>query len=200
MNKEKETPLNEETPEIENTTSVDSIENSENLESKENEQEINLEESTKSASNEKIEKLEKELGESKEKYLYLYSEYDNYKRRTQKERIDLLKTGGEDVFKLMLPLIDDFDRAMKANETAEDMVAVKEGLNLIYNKMTTSFVQDGLIEMKCVGEQFNSDTMEALTNISAPTDDLKGKVIEVIEKGYLLKGKVIRCAKVIVGN
>lgn len=155
---------------------------------------------TNNSADEKIKELEIKLAEEKEKWLRLYSEFDNAKKRNLRERAELLKSAGEDVFKLFLPVMDDFQRAMKANETVEDITAVKEGFHLIYNKMNNSFISKGLEEMKCVGEAFNSDTMEALTNIPAPSEDLKGKVIDVIEKGYLLNGKVIRFAKVIVGN
>ncbi|MBC7862211.1 MAG: nucleotide exchange factor GrpE [Bacteroidia bacterium] len=148
---------------------------------------------------EKIKELEIKLAEEKDKFLRLFSEFDNAKKRNQRERVDLLKTAGEDVFKLMLPLIDDFDRALKANETATDLNSVKEGFHLIYNKMKNDFTNKGLEEMKCVGEIFNSDTMEALTSIPGG-EELKGKVVEIIEKGYLLNGKVIRFAKVVVGS
>ena len=147
-----------------------------------------------------IKDLEIKLSEEKDKFLRLFSDFDNAKKRHTRERIDLIKAAGEDVFKLLLPVIDDFERAMKANETSEDINTVKEGFHLIYNKMKNNFTSKGLEEMKCIGEVFNSDTMEALTNIPAPSEDLKGKVVEVMEKGYLLNGKVIRFARVIVGN
>jgi len=129
----------------------------------------------------------------------LYSEFDNYRKRTQKEKIELHKTAGEDVFKILLPVLDDFERAMNAMNDAKDIAAVKEGIELIYNKMKNSLQQKGLAAMESKGEVFNADIHEAITNISAPTEDLKGKIVEEVEKGYSLNGKVIRFAKVIVG-
>ncbi len=151
------------------------------------------------SADEKTRELEIKLAEEKDRFLRLYSEFDNYKKRTVRERAELLKSAGEDVIKLILPVIDDFERAIKANESSDEIAAVKEGFHLIYNKMKNSFSGKGLEEMKCQGEAFDADTMEALANIPAPSEDLKGKVIEVVEKGYLLNGKVIRFAKVIVG-
>ena len=157
-------------------------------------------ETTTNVGDDKLKELEAKLAEEKDKWLRLYSEFENARKRNQRERAELLKSAGEDVFKLIIPVVDDFERAMKANETAEDINAVKEGFHLIFNKMKSSFSSKGLEEMKCMGETFDSETMEALTNIPAPSEDLKGKVVDVIEKGYLLNGKVIRFAKVIVGN
>jgi molecular chaperone GrpE len=191
MNKENETPVNDVNEQ-----------DKENLNTETDEHGIKNESSEENvgADAEKIKELEIKVAEEKEKWLRLFSEFDNAKKRYQRERAELLKTAGEDVFKLLLPVIDDFERAMKANESVDDITVVKEGFNLIYNKMKNNFTQKGLEEMKCMGEPFNSDTMEAITNIPAPSEDLKGKVVEVVEKGYLLSGKVIRFAKVIVGS
>lgn len=147
-----------------------------------------------------IKELEIKLAEEKDKFLRLFSEFDNAKKRHIRERSEILKSAGEDVFKLILPIIDDFERAIKANEKVDDLGTVKEGFHLIYNKMKNQFTGKGLEEMNLIGEPFNSDSMEALANIPAPSEELKGKVVEVIEKGYTLNGKVIRFAKVIVGN
>lgn len=194
MNKEeKEIPINEA-----NEQKEGNLENTENTENAREQTSAPAEE-VKDTAEEKIKELEAKLAEERDKWLRLYSEFDNAKKRNMRERAELLKSAGEDVFKLFLPTLDDFERAMKANETAEDLAAVKEGFQLIYNKMKNSFTGKGLEEMKCMGEAFNSDTMEALTNIPAPSEELKGKVVDVIEKGYLLNGKVIRFAKVIVG-
>ena len=132
-------------------------------------------------------------------HLVLEAHSDRHER-TAKERIELIKSAGEDVFKIMLPLIDDFERALKANENATDVKAINEGVNLIYQKLKTSFTSRGLEEMKAFGEEFNPDLHEAITNIPAPSEDMKGKIVEVMEKGYLLNGKVVRFAKVIIGN
>jgi molecular chaperone GrpE len=143
---------------------------------------------------------EQQIADLNDKYIRLYSEYDNYRKRTTRERIDLMKTAGEDIFKAFLPILDDFERAIKASEKAEDVKAVIEGVKLIHSKLKHSVNQKGLEAMDCVGKDFDSDTMEAITNIPAPTPELKGKVVDEVEKGYLLNGKVIRFAKVVVGS
>jgi molecular chaperone GrpE len=145
----------------------------------------------------RIAELEAKLAEANDKYIRLYSEFDNFKKRTIKERVDLIRSAGEDVFQLVLPLLDDLERALKANETAADVKAVNEGVNLVYQKTKNALQSRGLEEMKALGEEFNSDLHEAITSV--PAEDKKGKVVEVVEKGYLLNGKVIRYAKVIVG-
>ena len=164
-----------------------------------NNEEPKLEEQGQGNEADPIAHLEAKLAEANDKYLRLYSEFDNYKKRTMKERIELIKSAGEDVFKLVLPLLDDMERAVKANETAADIKAVNEGVKLVQQKFITSLTSRGLEEMKAAGEEFNPDLHEAITNIPAPSEDMKGKVVEVMEKGYLLNGKVIRFAKVIVG-
>ena len=143
---------------------------------------------------------ENKLAEINDKYLRLYSEYDNYRKRTAKEKLEYMLTAGEEVYRLILPLLDDFERAIKFNEGVEDTVALKDGFKLIYNKMTNSVNQKGLNTINPIGEVFNADLHEAITNIPAPSVELKGKIIDVVEKGYSLNGKVIRFAKVVVGN
>lgn len=153
---------------------------------------------------EAIENIEKQLNskieELNDKYIRLYSEFDNYRKRTQKEKIELHKTAGEDVFKTLLPVLDDFERAMGSMQETKDVAAVKEGVELIYNKLKNSLQQKGLTPMESKGKVFDADIHEAITNIPAPSEDLKGKIVEEIEKGYELNGKVIRFAKVIVGS
>lgn len=144
-------------------------------------------------------KLKNELAEANNKYLRLYAEFDNYKRRTNKERMDLLQTAGKDVLVSLLPVVDDFERALKSMETASDVSAVKEGIVLVQNKLKSILTQKGLKEMESVGTVFDAEIHEAITNIPAPSDDLKGKVIDEVEKGYYLNDKVIRFAKVVVG-
>lgn len=145
------------------------------------------------------EKLTAEIAEWNNKYVRLYAEFDNYKRRTTKERIDLLQTAGKDVIVELLPVLNDFERAMKSMETASDISAVKEGISLIYQKLHTVIAQKGLKEMETIGHLFDADLHEAITSIPAPSADLKGKVVDELEKGYFLNDKVIRFAKVIVG-
>lgn len=142
----------------------------------------------------------KELEEQKEKYIRLLAEFENFKRRTAKERLDLFKTAGQDLIKDLLPALDDIDRATVVVNEAKDMNAVKEGLTLISDKIKNILTQKGLKEIECKGLDFNADTMEAITEIPAPSEDLKGKVVEVPEKGYTLNEKIIRYPKVIVGK
>ena len=143
---------------------------------------------------------EEKYNELNNKYLRLYSDFENFRKRTAKERMELFDTAGADTISKMLPIMDDFDRAIANNEKTEDVAALKEGFTLIYNKLKNTFEQMGVKEMEATGTDFNTDMHEALTNIPAPSEDLKGKVVDVAEKGYLLKEKVIRFAKVIVGQ
>lgn len=144
-------------------------------------------------------KLKEDLALANDKYLRLYAEFDNYKRRTTKERVELLQTAGKEVIVSMLPVIDDFERAVKAMENATDVNAVKEGVLLVQSKLKNILTQKGLKEMDAKGTAFDADIHEAITNIPAPTDDLKGKVVDELEKGYYLNDKVVRFAKVVVG-
>jgi molecular chaperone GrpE len=146
------------------------------------------------------EKLKLEVADLKDKILRLYSEFDNFKKRTAKERIDQSKPAGLEIILNMLPILDDFDRAKKSITEAKDLEAIKEGVGLIHNKIRASLESKGLQEMKTVGTQFDTDLHEAITNIPAPSEDLKGKVVDELEKGYFLNGKVIRFAKVVVGQ
>ncbi|MFN7012716.1 MAG: nucleotide exchange factor GrpE [Bacteroidia bacterium] len=143
---------------------------------------------------------EEKYNELNDKFLRLYSEFDNYKKRTAKERIEFAKSAAQDVFIAILPVIDDFERAMKSNENLEDINAIKEGLKLIHQKFTTILNKKGLEPMETIGKEFNPDYHEAITNIPAPSEEMKSKVVDEVEKGYLLNGKVIRYAKVVVGT
>ena len=157
-----------------------------------NTQEVTSEES-------ELEKAQNDLKEANDKYLRLYAEFDNYKRRTSKERIEILQTAGKDVIVSLLGILDDFERAEKAMESAQEVAPVKEGVDLIHQKLKSLLNQKGLKPMVSKGEQFDADIHEAVTNIPAPSEDLKGKVIDELEKGYYLNDKVIRYAKVVVG-
>ncbi len=148
----------------------------------------------------KNEELQNKINELNDKYLRLYSEFDNYRKRTLKEKIELNKMASMDVILTLLPVMDDIDRAIKTIENTEDVNAFNEGVLLIFNKLKKTLNQLGVEEMKTIGEVFNTDLHEAVTNIPATTEDLKGKVVDEILKGYLLNGKVIRYAKVVVGN
>ncbi len=139
--------------------------------------------------------------ELNDKYLRLYSDFDNFRKRTLKEKIELSKFASEEVIRKLLPVLDDFDRALKAFETATGAdQALKDGMVLIHNKFFSLLQQQGLQPMRAVGEPFDTDFHEAVTNIPAPKPEDKGKIVDVIEKGYLLHGKVIRFAKVVVGS
>lgn len=145
------------------------------------------------------EKLKAEATEWQNKHLRLYAEFDNFKRRTSKERLELLQLAGKDVIVDLLPVLDDFERAMKSMETVTDIDAVKEGIKLVHQKLKNILGSKGLKAMESMGTPFNADLHEGITNIPAPSDDLKGKVIDELEKGYYLNDKVIRFAKVIIG-
>ena len=147
-----------------------------------------------------VAKLEEQLAELNDKYLRLFSDFDNYRKRTAKERIELAKTAGEDIFKAILPVLDDFERGLKAMNEAADVTALKEGVDLIFNKLNNTLASKGLEPLTSVGVAFDADIHEAITNIPAPSEEMKGKVIDELERGYALNGKVIRYAKVIVGN
>jgi len=144
-------------------------------------------------------KLKAEAAEWQNKHLRLYAEFDNFKRRTSKERLELLQIAGKDVIVDLLPVLDDFERAQKSIETATDIEAVKEGVKLVHQKLKNILIQKGLKEMETKGTEFNPDVHEGITNIPAPTVDLKGKIVDELEKGYYLNDKVIRFAKVIIG-
>lgn len=145
-------------------------------------------------------KLQEELAQEKDKFLRLFAEFENYKRRTAKERIDLFKTANQEVLQALLPVIDDFDRALIEIKKSEDDILLK-GVELIYDKFTSTLTSKGL-EMVSVqaGDVFDADYAEAITQIPSPTPELKGKIVDVIEKGYKLGDKIIRFPKVIVGN
>jgi molecular chaperone GrpE len=143
--------------------------------------------------------LKQELGLANDRYLRLYAEFDNFRRRTAKEREDARKSEGKDVIVALLPVLDDFDRAIRSIENSTDITAVKEGVALIQNKLKNVLAQKGLKEMQSIGTAFDPEIHEAITNIPAPSDDLKGKVVDEMEKGYYLNDKVARFAKVIVG-
>ena len=140
--------------------------------------------------------IEEKFAELNDKHLRLFAEFENFKKRTAKERMDLYKTAGESVLIALLPILDDFERSIKANQKQED-----EGVVLIYNKLKSILETKGLKIMEDpVGQELNTDYHEAITNIPASSDDMKGKIIDVVEKGYFLNEKVIRYAKVVVAN
>ncbi|WP_347922431.1 nucleotide exchange factor GrpE [Pontimicrobium sp. SW4] len=161
-------------------------------------QETQVEEAPKQTAEEQ---LQEELKSEKDKFLRLFAEFENYKRRTAKERIELFKTAGEDVMVSMLPILDDFERALLHIDEDKEAEELRKGVLLIYQKLLTTLEQKGLSQIKVKkGDVFNADNHEAVTQIPAPSKDLKGKIIDVIEKGYALGDKVIRFPKVVIGQ
>ena len=146
-----------------------------------------------------VDAIKEELALANDKYLRLYAEFDNFRRRTIKEREEARKMEGKELIVALLPVLDDFERAQKAMEKATDVAPVKEGVTLVQNKLKNILSQKGLKEMESIGQPFDAELQEAITNIPAPTEDLKGKVMDEMEKGYFLNDKVVRFAKVIVG-
>lgn len=145
-------------------------------------------------------KLREELAAEKDKFLRLFAEFENYKKRTSKERLELFKTANQEVLQAMLPVLDDFDRAMAQISKSEDEVLLK-GVELIHNKLRDTLKSKGLEQVELnAGDAFDADYAEAITQIPAPSDDLKGKVVDVVEKGYKLGDKIIRFPKVVIGN
>jgi molecular chaperone GrpE len=146
------------------------------------------------------EKLQGELQEQKDKYIRLMAEFDNFRRRTAKERLELIQTAGKDVIVSLLDVLDDCDRAEKQINATEDVKQIKEGVTLVFGKMRSALLSKGVKEMKSVHEEFDVEKHEAITEIPAPTEELKGKVIDEVQKGYYLNDKIIRFAKVVVGK
>ena len=143
--------------------------------------------------------LEAKYADVNDKYIRLFSEFDNYRKRAAKERAELFKTASEDIIKKMLPILDDFERALQTMEKSDNK-ADFEGVTLIYNKLKTMLNQNGLEEIHAMDSEFVTDEHEALTSTPAPDESKKGKVLDVIQKGYKLNGKVIRYARVVVGS
>ena len=159
------------------------------------------EEEEKEAVEEKKEPTtEEKLAELQDRYLRLSAEYDNFRKRTLKEKIDLQKSANERLLETLLPVADDFDRALQVVDEAKEIEAVKEGLILISGKFNGFLAQQGVKEIEAVKKEFDTDLHEAITKIPAPSKKLKGKVVEVIQKGYYLNEKVLRYAKVVIGE
>lgn len=156
--------------------------------------------SKKGKSEEKINKLKNELADLKDKHVRLQAEFDNYRKRTLKEKMELIKSGGESVLANVLPVIDDLERALTAFDEIEEGDPLKQGINLIYNKFQEFIKQNGMKEIEAKEQDFDVDLHEAVTKIPAPAEELKGKVVDVIQKGYLLNDKVIRFSKVVIGE
>jgi len=148
----------------------------------------------------KEEILKNQLDEMNDKYIRLVAEFDNYKRRTLRERIELIKTAGEDILKDILPVIDDVERAIQNIDQSKDIEAVKTGINLIYSKLIDFMKQNGVTAIETTDNEFDLDKHEAVTKIPAPSEEMKGKIVDVIKKGYMLNDKVIRYSQVVIGE
>jgi len=147
-----------------------------------------------------LDQAKADLAEQKDKYLRLMAEFDNYKRRTAKERMDLIQTAGKDVIVSLLDVLDDCDRAEKQLGISDDIAVQKEGIQLVFNKIRSTMQAKGLAAMESIGKDFDAELHEAITEVPVPDDKLKGKVIDEVTKGYLLNEKIIRFAKVVVGK
>lgn len=147
-----------------------------------------------------LENAQKEIEEQHDKYLRLSAEFDNYRKRTIKEKAELIKNGGEKTIAAILPILDDFERALKTMETSDDVKAMREGIELIYNKFLKVLSQEGLQKIETDGQEFNTDYHEAIALVPAPTKEQKGKILDCVQPGYQLNDKVIRHAKVVVAQ
>ncbi len=175
------------------------------------EQEVNAEEQAekpkkskkkakKPSSKEQIAELETQVAEGKDKYLRLFAEFENFKKRNMRERLDLLKTAGQDTINKILPVLDDFDRAKKSAEDDSSDEQLSDGVLMVYNKLYAVLSNMGVQPMETTGEVFDPELHEAITEIPAPSEEMKGKIIDTVEKGYSLNDKIIRFAKVVVGK
>ena len=197
INKEKEQDSNE--PAAQKNASEQVVDISENGQPK-NEEARNVDIEQPDVEIDPTVLLEKDLNEYKDKYLRLSAEFDNYRKRTQREKMDLIKYGSEDVLKAIIPVVDDFERAMKSLDNSTDIDAVKQGLHLIHAKFAEFLKTNGVQEIIALGEELDTDVHEAITKTLAQDDKLKGKIVDVIEKGYKLNDRVIRFSKVVIGE
>lgn len=186
QNQEQDMPMNE------------NQDNSENWE--ENEGTTNETSSEEMGANEEVSKLEEELHQVKDKYIRLVAEFDNFRKRTAKEKSDLIKLGGEDIISALLEVLDDAERAEQQMEQSTDYKAMKSGVNLIFNKLRNNLKAKGLMPMESKGTEFNPELHEAITEIPAGNEDQVGHVMDEVQKGYYLNDKIIRHAKVVVGK
>lgn len=148
----------------------------------------------------KVEELEDQLAKEKKEYLFLMAEFDNFRKRTLKEKSEIIRNAGENVLKGLLPVMDDFERGIKASESTADSEAVKEGMVLIYNKLKKYLAQNGVKEFDPADDTFDADRHEAISVVPVPDESKKGKILDTVEKGYMINDKVLRHAKVVVGQ
>lgn len=193
--------MQEQENEIKNNIDTEAVDNTDEITATEaaNSETINSETNTVKEEN-IVEKLEADLNEQKDKFLRLMAEFENYKRRTAKERLETIQTAGKEIVVSLLDVMDDIDRAEKQLDTATDFTLQKEGIQLIFNKVRSSLFSKGLKAMESIQTPFDVEKHEAITEIPAPTEDLVGKVIDEVQKGYFLNDKIVRFAKVVVGK
>lgn len=145
-------------------------------------------------------KLKEDLEKEKKEYLFLMAEFDNFRKRTLKEKSELIKNAAESTFKGLLPIVDDFERALKASEATDDAASLREGMELIYKKLKKYMEQNGVKEMDPEDREFDADRHEAISAVPVPDESQKGKILDTVEKGYMINDKVLRHAKVVVGQ
>lgn len=191
--KAKDTGYNETNGEMPEVEAIDV--NSDDTEA----EEVPVEEVVVTPENE-VEKLKEELEKEKKEYMFLMADFDNFRKRTIKEKADLIKNGGEKVLKGLLPILDDFERGIKASAEATDAKAVLEGMELIYNKLKQYLEQNGVKEMDPSDDTFDTERHEAISVVPVPDEEKKGKILDTVQKGYTINGKVLRHAKVVVGQ
>lgn len=198
--KSKKETLEEKDIETTNNQTVEETCNKEESKVEENSDTTKTKKSAKEKKAAELEALTMQMLEISDKYVRLSAEFDNYRKRTLKEKMELTKSGGEKILINILPVMDNFERALQSIDTANDIDAIKEGVHLIYNNFKEFVTQNGVKEIDAVNQAFDTDIHEAITKIPAPTKELKGKVVDCVEKGYFLHDKVIRFAKVVVGE
>ena len=192
MNKEQQDTVN-------NETQQEDIENANNTGEEKEAEPVKKKSARKTKVSKEIE-LQEKIDELNDKYLRLYSEFDNYRKRTIKEKIDFSKMASAEVISDLLPVMDDFERAIKSTEDSDDCDAFKEGINLIFNKLKGVLEKKGLKPIEAIGKEFDTDFHEGIAYIPAPSEDLIGKIVDETEKGYMLNDKVIRFSKVVIGQ
>jgi molecular chaperone GrpE len=197
-NKEEQKKVVDKPEEVENVVGAEAAASGDNKSEKD--KEVTVELSEIDAAKKQIEELQSKLDQLNDTYLRTVAEYDNYRKRTIKEKADLIKTGGESVLINILGVVDDVERGLESSRKAQDVDALREGVELIYNKFSGFLKQNGISSIETVGQAFDTDHHEAIATIPAPEESMKGKVIDCVQKGYYLHDKVIRFAKVVVGE
>lgn len=201
MTKDKSKSKQEKLEEKDLETTVDqTVEEQELKEEPKAEKKKEKKKSAKEKKADELEELGQKLQDINDKYMRLSAEFDNYRKRTLKEKMELTKSAGEKILVNVLPVMDNFERALQSMDDAKDIEALKEGVQLIYSNFKDFISQNGVKEIEAVNQEFDTDIHEAITKIPAPSEDLKGKVVDCVEKGYTLNEKVIRFSKVVVGE